>query len=104
MIFLSTFFPQKAVPPSLVLNTRSGVGSSNLTALTEPLLEENIITTRAYNYPKCGNTWIYSGKSPFFATCTCWCGLKISVDKHRVDNLTGNGHGHGHDEGGTVDN
>jgi predicted RNA-binding Zn-ribbon protein involved in translation (DUF1610 family) len=66
-------------------------GSSSLTPIRESTIEK-VTMMRAYKlyHPKCGNTWIYKGKSPFFATCT-WCGLKISVDKHRVDNLTGNG-------------
>ena len=82
---------------NIVLYNLLEVGSSGLTIIQEePAEMERVVATRAYklHHPKCGNTWVYKGKSPFFATCT-WCGLKISVDKHRVDNLTGNGHGKG---------
>lgn len=110
MIFLSTFFPQKAVPPSLVLYNQSRVSSSSssssLNAIREPITgAEKVTATLAskLHHPKYRNIWIYRGKSPFFKTRT-WCGLQISVDKLWVDNLTGNCHGQGHGEGATVDN
>jgi hypothetical protein len=67
-----------------------------LTAIQESTAVKKVTAIRAYklHHPKCGNTWVYKGRSPFFATCT-WCGLKIFVAKHRIDNLTGNGHGEG---------
>jgi predicted RNA-binding Zn-ribbon protein involved in translation (DUF1610 family) len=50
--------------------------------------EKKVTTTRSYTlrHLKCGNTWIYRGKSSFHATCTR-CGIKISIEKHRLDKL-----------------
>ena len=50
--------------------------------------EKKVTPSRAYTlcHRKCGNMWVYRGNSPFLATCTR-CGIKISIDKHRMDRL-----------------
>jgi hypothetical protein len=49
----------KMLTSSLVFNTKSGVGSSSMTAITQSTLEEKMIITRAHklHHLKCGNTW-----------------------------------------------